>query len=37
MPKLQVAFFRHRTRPGTFAVSPAFLQTSYSLNPTTGN
>ena len=22
MPKLQVTFFRHRTRPGIFAVSP---------------
>src|SRR4029079_18328077 len=22
MPKLQVTFFRHRTRPGVFAVSP---------------
>ena len=34
--KLQVTFFRHRTRPGVLAVSPV-SQTSYSLNPATGN
>ena len=36
MPKLQITFFRHRTRPGILGYRP-FPQTSYSLNPTTGN